>query len=199
MHRLTQLVALQITLETRDIFIECTATDLAKAKVVLATLCTMFSQYCTKPFEVEPVEVIDAFGVSKGEPESHGLTALPFMRLSTAQEGIGWQQAGSSGPETVRLPAVYPTLEGQQRTVDAAYIEGCLGLNLGPGKIAELLSRMALDAAPTADGKAVTVVVPPTRSDVLHDADVMEAITHVISIQLWLEPSAHHHRSHNCC
>ena len=84
--------------------------------------------------------------------------------------------------------------------MDVAYIEGCLGLNLGAGKIAELLSRMALDAAPTADGKAVKVVVPPTRSDVLHDADVMEAITFVISIQLWLEkPLARHHRSRICC
>ena len=88
MHRLTQLTALQITLDTRDIFIECTATDLAKANIVLATLCTMFSQYCTTPFEVEPVEVIDAFGVSKGEPGLHGLTALPFRRLGTAMEGI---------------------------------------------------------------------------------------------------------------
>ena len=75
--------------------------------------------------------------------------------------------------------------------MDAAYIEGCLGLNLGAGKIAELLSRMALDAAPTADGKAVTVVVPPTRSDVLHDADVMEAITLVISLQLCLKSLQH--------
>ncbi len=33
----------QITLETKDIFIECTATDLTKAKVVLNTVCCMFA------------------------------------------------------------------------------------------------------------------------------------------------------------
>ncbi|GHP04514.1 hypothetical protein PPROV_000326800 [Pycnococcus provasolii] len=53
----------QITLDTTDVFIECTATDLTKAKVTLNTVCAMFSEYCTpNAFEVEPVEVVDAFG-----------------------------------------------------------------------------------------------------------------------------------------
>eukprot|EP00955_Chlamydomonas_euryale_P050009 354441-Chlamydomonas_euryale.AAC.2 len=51
-----------ISLATRDVFIECTATDLTKAKVVLNTVVTMFSEYAETPFEVEPVEVVDAFG-----------------------------------------------------------------------------------------------------------------------------------------
>ena len=56
----------QITLDTRDIFIEVTATDLAKAHIVAATVATMFSQYCSVPYEIEPVEVVDAFGDSRG-------------------------------------------------------------------------------------------------------------------------------------
>uniref|UniRef100_A0A0D6R1C8 phenylalanine--tRNA ligase n=1 Tax=Araucaria cunninghamii TaxID=56994 RepID=A0A0D6R1C8_ARACU len=47
-----------ITLKTKNVFIECTATDLTKAKIVLNTMVTMFSMYCEKKFEVEPVEVI---------------------------------------------------------------------------------------------------------------------------------------------
>ncbi|BBN19081.1 phenylalanyl-tRNA synthetase beta chain [Marchantia polymorpha subsp. ruderalis] len=47
-----------ITLKTKNVFIECTATDLTKAKIVLNTMVTMFSQYCDQKFEVEPVEVI---------------------------------------------------------------------------------------------------------------------------------------------
>jgi phenylalanyl-tRNA synthetase beta chain len=46
-----------ITLNTKNVFIECTATDLTKAKIVLNTMVTMFSQYCSRKFEVEPVEV----------------------------------------------------------------------------------------------------------------------------------------------
>lgn len=34
----------RITLETTDVFIECTATDLTKANIVLDTMVTMFSE-----------------------------------------------------------------------------------------------------------------------------------------------------------
>lgn len=46
------------SLKTQNIFIECTATDLTKAKIVLDILVTMFSEYCQEPFTVEAVEVM---------------------------------------------------------------------------------------------------------------------------------------------
>jgi phenylalanyl-tRNA synthetase beta chain len=48
----------KIKLSTKNVFIECTATDLTKANIVLNMVVTMFSQYCSVPFQVEPVEVI---------------------------------------------------------------------------------------------------------------------------------------------
>ncbi|XP_015589636.1 phenylalanine--tRNA ligase beta subunit [Cephus cinctus] len=48
----------KITLNTKNIFIECTATDLTKAKIVLDNLVCAFSQYCSKKFTVESVEVV---------------------------------------------------------------------------------------------------------------------------------------------
>lgn len=48
----------KITLNTKNIFIEATATDLKKAEVVLDTIVTMFSQYCKQKFTVEPVKVV---------------------------------------------------------------------------------------------------------------------------------------------
>ncbi|KAI6243863.1 Phenylalanyl-tRNA synthetase beta subunit [Aphelenchoides fujianensis] len=48
----------KITLNTKNIFIEATATDLKKAEVVLDTLVTMFGQYAKEPFTVEPVQVV---------------------------------------------------------------------------------------------------------------------------------------------
>lgn len=47
----------KITLDTTNVFIECTATDLTKANIVLDTVVTMFSEYAAKPFTVEPVKV----------------------------------------------------------------------------------------------------------------------------------------------
>lgn len=66
------------------VFIECTAVDLHKANVVLNTVCTMFAEYCERPFEVEPVEVIDAFGDThvfpRMEPRSMDVTVDQINR-----------------------------------------------------------------------------------------------------------------------
>ncbi|KAA0058031.1 putative phenylalanine--tRNA ligase beta subunit isoform X2 [Cucumis melo var. makuwa] len=58
-----------ITLKTKNVFIECTATDLTKANIVLNTMVTMFSTLCKKKFEIEPVEVIYPDGRSCIYPE----------------------------------------------------------------------------------------------------------------------------------
>ncbi|OEL14062.1 Phenylalanine--tRNA ligase beta subunit, cytoplasmic [Dichanthelium oligosanthes] len=58
-----------ITLATRNVFIECTATDLTKAKIVLNTMVTMFSEYCENKFEVEPVEVVHHDGSKTVYPD----------------------------------------------------------------------------------------------------------------------------------
>ncbi|KAL1825022.1 hypothetical protein DCAR_0313129 [Daucus carota subsp. sativus] len=58
-----------ITLKTKNVFIECTATDLTKAKIVLNTMVTMFSLYCDNKFEAEPVEVIYPDGKSHIYPD----------------------------------------------------------------------------------------------------------------------------------
>jgi len=71
----------KITLKTKNVFIECTCTDLTKGKIVLDTLVTMFSQYCSKPFTIEPVETS-----IKGKVEVY-----PSLRYRT---------------ETVQAPAV---------------------------------------------------------------------------------------------
>ncbi|XP_073216049.1 phenylalanine--tRNA ligase beta subunit isoform X3 [Lepidochelys kempii] len=47
----------KISLNTRNVFVECTATDITKAKIVLDILVTMFSEYCEKQFTVEAAEV----------------------------------------------------------------------------------------------------------------------------------------------
>ncbi|XP_054159787.1 phenylalanine--tRNA ligase beta subunit-like isoform X2 [Oppia nitens] len=47
----------KITLNTENIFIEMTATDLNKAKLCLDTFVSMFSEYCEPKFTVESVEV----------------------------------------------------------------------------------------------------------------------------------------------
>lgn len=52
----------KITLKTKNVFIECTATDINKASIVLDTLVCMFSEYCDERYVAETVEVINFDG-----------------------------------------------------------------------------------------------------------------------------------------
>ncbi|KAI0322522.1 hypothetical protein OF83DRAFT_1161204 [Amylostereum chailletii] len=48
----------KITLNTRNIFIDMTATDLTKLNIVVNIMSMMFSEYCEEPFTIEPVKII---------------------------------------------------------------------------------------------------------------------------------------------
>ncbi|VDO67535.1 unnamed protein product, partial [Haemonchus placei] len=80
----------KITLQTKNIFIEATATDLQKATVVLDTVVTMFSQYCKEPFTVEPVEVVYE---ESGRKEEYPVLACReiMVRVSEINTKIGFQ------------------------------------------------------------------------------------------------------------
>ncbi|KAJ4264782.1 phenylalanine--tRNA ligase subunit beta [Fusarium torreyae] len=47
----------KITLDTTNVFIEITATDITKLDIVTDIMVTMFSMYCSEPFTVEPVQI----------------------------------------------------------------------------------------------------------------------------------------------
>ncbi|CAL4065213.1 unnamed protein product, partial [Meganyctiphanes norvegica] len=59
----------KITLNTRNVFIELTATDKFKAQITLDTLVAMFSEYCEQPFTVEPVIIEYLSGPSEQTPK----------------------------------------------------------------------------------------------------------------------------------
>eukprot|EP00049_Salpingoeca_infusionum_P010246 m.173816 g.173816 ORF g.173816 m.173816 type:complete len:625 (+) comp14587_c0_seq9:403-2277(+) len=59
----------KITLNTKDVFIECTATDMTKAKIVLNMMVTMFAEYSSTPFQVEQVNVTAADGTTTVYPD----------------------------------------------------------------------------------------------------------------------------------
>ncbi|GAB4845339.1 hypothetical protein Ancab_038747 [Ancistrocladus abbreviatus] len=97
-----------ITLKTKNVFIECTATDLTKANIVLNTLVTMFSGYCERKFEVEPVEVLYDDGRSYACPD----LSLYSMKvpLSYINDGIGLSLKADEVARLLRrmqLPTTY--------------------------------------------------------------------------------------------
>lgn len=48
----------KITLDTTNVFIEVTATDLTKLDIVVNMVVTMFSGYCAEPYTIEPIQII---------------------------------------------------------------------------------------------------------------------------------------------
>lgn len=58
-----------MTMNTKNVLIEVTATDYTKANIVLNTLVTMFSEYCSESFSIESVIVKSADGTEKTFPE----------------------------------------------------------------------------------------------------------------------------------
>ena len=77
----------KITLGTTNVFVECTATDLTKANIVLDTVVTMFSEYCAQPYTVEPVRVdyVDAAGAATS---SYVTPSLPVRRVQAGVDFI---------------------------------------------------------------------------------------------------------------
>ncbi|ETS76003.1 Phenylalanine--tRNA ligase beta subunit [Pestalotiopsis fici W106-1] len=48
----------KITLDSKNVFIECTATDATKLDIVLNMMVTMFSTYCGDQYAIEPVKIV---------------------------------------------------------------------------------------------------------------------------------------------
>ncbi|KAL8892914.1 MAG: hypothetical protein Q9215_000278 [Flavoplaca cf. flavocitrina] len=128
----------KITLNTRNIFVDMTATDPTKLEICLNVLVSMFSQHLEEPFTVEPVKIVS--------PHNH------------------------QSRET-------PDLTPRETQAEVSYINKCCGLLLTPSDICSLLKRMSYTASPSrASPDLIDVQVPPTRADVLHQADIMEDV-----------------------
>ncbi|KAI0092643.1 phenylalanyl-tRNA synthetase [Irpex rosettiformis] len=67
----------KITLNTRNVWIDVTATDLTKLGVVINIITTMFSEYCEEPYTIEPCKVIYPDGTEHITPDLsyHPMTA----------------------------------------------------------------------------------------------------------------------------
>ncbi|UKZ69062.1 uncharacterized protein TrAtP1_010073 [Trichoderma atroviride] len=128
----------KITLNTTNVFIEITATDITKLDIVTDMMVTMFSEYCAEPFTVEPVKIIS----------DHN-----------------------------NQTRVTPHLRPRVTHAEVDYLNSCTGLNESRESLCKLLSKMAYVARPSdKDPNLLEVAIPPTRADVLHQADIMEDV-----------------------
>ncbi|XP_061704501.1 phenylalanine--tRNA ligase beta subunit [Cydia pomonella] len=80
----------KITLNTKNVFIECTATDLTKAKVVLDTIVCMFAPYCKN--EVQQCKVYAPDGTYELYPKME--TREETISVDKANNYIGISESG---------------------------------------------------------------------------------------------------------
>ncbi|KAJ3989672.1 phenylalanyl-tRNA synthetase subunit beta [Lentinula detonsa] len=76
----------KITLNTTNIFIDVTATDQTKLDIVVNMVATMFSEYCSEPFTIEPVKMVLPDGTTKISPdlsERHMLAHASYVNSCT--------------------------------------------------------------------------------------------------------------------
>ena len=137
----------RITLDTKNVFIECTATDLTKANVVLDTVVAMFSEYAAIPFSVEPV-LVTYLNDDQTVFQSYATPQMYTRKETTPVSFVNSLIGIDVDPEPMaRL---------------------CQRLQLGPARL--------LPPPYDERGPILEVTVPPTRSDVLHAVDVAEDI-----------------------
>lgn len=153
----------RIQMHTKNVFIECTATDLTKANIVLDTIVTMFSEHCVTPFTVEEVEVVyetpppSQVFAEPSEVSKEALTALSTNRATVSQ--------------------ITPLLSTRHCDAKLSEINGIIGVELQPEEVCRLCNKMQLGPAEFVSNEGVVkVLVPPTRSDVLHAVDVIEDV-----------------------
>lgn len=126
----------KISLKTKNVFIECTATDLTKAKVVLDTIVCMFSSHCAEKFTVEPCDVVQPDGTT----------------------------------------VTYPELAVRVETISAKKANAAIGISEPSDNIADMLTRMYLEAECKDSSDMISVKIPPTRHDIIHACDIYEDV-----------------------
>lgn len=147
----------RITLNTTNVFIECTATDSTKANIVLDTVCAMFSQYCEKAYTVESVTV-NYLDDSQNVKETH-VTPAMYTRKEVSNVDFVNSLIG------IQVPA-------------ETMVNLCNKIQLGPARLITPIndSNDNDDSSNPSSSPILEVTVPPTRSDILHAVDIAEDI-----------------------
>jgi len=136
----------KIKLTTKDVLIECTATDLTKASITLNTMIAMFAEYCKEPFKIEPVEVVYA-------------DDYPANSFTKGGDKI-----------------IYPQLTPRTMNADIDRMRKALALEkLSGEEVCDYIKRMSVPCeVDKKDKNCLVVQVPITRSDIMHECDLVE-------------------------
>ncbi|SPJ10797.1 phenylalanine--tRNA ligase beta subunit [Plasmodium sp. DRC-Itaito] len=138
----------KITLNTKNIFIECTAIDRNKAQIALNILSSMLSEYCVPKYSIQSFVVIY---------ENQNISDIKNLK--------------KNGTEFL-----YPIFEEKSLTCNIDYVRKLSGISeITVNDINNLLKRMML-SCDMIDNNTFKVTIPFYRSDIMHCCDIIEDI-----------------------
>lgn len=157
----------KISVDTKNVFIECTATDLTKANTVLNMLVTMFSEYCQETFTGKEMGKLMFFSELKAL-----FTSIFLCCFCVTVEPVKITYDEPNHHEGYVTPVL--ALREMEATVE--YVESLVGVSIGRDKVLNLCYKMQLEATLGSDNNTLHVKIPPTRPDILHPCDIAEDI-----------------------
>ncbi|KAI1330357.1 phenylalanyl-tRNA synthetase [Xylariaceae sp. FL0255] len=108
----------KITLDTKNVFIEVTATDITKLDIVINMMVTMFSGYCKEQYTVEPVKIIsDHNQQTRITPSLH--SRVHSVKVDYLNACLGLKES----PESICTLLTKMALTAQPSTKDANIID----------------------------------------------------------------------------
>ena len=145
----------KMSVETKNIFVECTATDKTKANVVLNQIVCMISEHCVEPFVIEPVEVIyEADGRKEITPD---LSSTPFKAtLKECKTILGLDLEPAKACKLLEKMCLEAKYDDETKTIDV----------LAPPTRADLLHECDVveDIAIAYGFNNITEVIPHTNT-----------------------------------
>jgi len=130
----------RISLRTKNVFVECTATDITKANIVLDTVVAMFSEYASCPFTVE--SVIVNYVVGDEIVETHVTPRMEARKETASVKFVNSLTGGGGGDDDDDGPVLEVTVPPTRSDIlHAVDIAEDVGIAYGYNKVARTVPR----------------------------------------------------------
>lgn len=140
--------------DTKNVFVEITATDLRKAEIVLDVLTCFMSSKTKTPLTVEPVRI----------------------QYASDHKGAPRRRAQGSSETTYVHSMITPSLQTEKFMVKLGYVKTLIGIpELEASGAVKYLAKMAMRSS-IVDSDTLEVECPISRRDILHPCDIAEDI-----------------------
>eukprot|EP00298_Acanthocystis_sp_HF-20_P014611 c20841_g1_i2.p1 GENE.c20841_g1_i2~~c20841_g1_i2.p1 ORF type:complete len:642 (-),score=298.90 c20841_g1_i2:12-1937(-) len=172
----------KISPATKNVFIECTATDLTKAHIVLDTLVAAFSEYAKDKFSVEQVEVVYPDNrANKNSVLTPDLTNFEMnVSVDYINKGIGnlpsYLDAERIQTLLKRMMITSEIIDDEDSSQSTTVVTDNKKKKKSDVQTPTKKSENEGNNSSKKSAKFLKVHIPISRSDILHSCDIVEDV-----------------------